>query len=119
MMMKTRIFVAKSMAKKSYKDAKDAIKTFKADRAGGKMFTKIKTKGKKIPNFVKSNLKALRKPTGMKAKTMAGIKKIKSGATLPAVGFGLGAAGGFGTAGAVTYLMGYNRGKKDKNKKKG
>ena len=40
--MKTRIFVAKSMAKKSYKDAMDAIKTFKADRAGGKMFTKIK-----------------------------------------------------------------------------
>ena len=32
---------------------------------------------------------------------MAGIKKVKSGATIPAVGFGLGAAGGFGTAGAT------------------
>ena len=29
MMMKTRIFVAKSMAKKSYKDAMDAMKTLK------------------------------------------------------------------------------------------
>ena len=53
------------------------------------------------------------KKIGSKAKGAA--KKIKSGATLPAVGFGLGAAGGFGTAGAVTYLMGYNRGKKKKN----
>ena len=92
MMFKTRIFIAKSMAKKSYKDAMDAMKTLKS---------KIK------------------KPKGIKEKTMAGIKKVKSGATIPAVGFGLGAAGGFGTAGAVTYLMGYNKGKKDKNKKKG
>ena len=53
------------------------------------------------------------KKIGSKAKGAA--KKIKSGATLPAVGFGLGAAGGFGTAGAVTYLMGYNRDKKKKN----
>ena len=28
-------------------------------------------------------------------------------------------AGGAGTIGAITYLMGYNRGKKNKNKKKG
>ena len=61
MMMKTRIFVAKSMAKKSYKYAIDAMKTLKS---------KIK------------------KPKGIKEKTMAGIKKVKSGATLPAVGFG-------------------------------
>ena len=92
MMMKTRVFVAKQFAKKHYKGAMDAMKTLKG---------KIK------------------KPKGIKEKTIAGMKKVKSGATLPAVGFGLGAAGGFGTAGAVTYLMGYNRGKKDKNKKKG
>ena len=92
MMMKTKVFVAKQFAKKHYKGAMDAMKTLKG---------KIK------------------KPKGIKEKTIAGMKKVKSGATLPAVGFGLGAAGGFGTAGAVTYLMGYNRGKKDKNKKKG
>ena len=91
-MMKTKVFVAKQFAKKHYKGAMDAMKTLKG---------KIK------------------KPKGIKEKTIAGMKKVKSGATLPAVGFGLGAAGGFGTAGAVTYLMGYNRGKKDKNKKKG
>jgi len=63
-----------------------------------KTMEKIATKAKKI---------------GSKAKGAA--KKIKSGATLPAVGFGLGAATGVTTAGAVTYLMGYNRGKKKKN----
>ena len=92
MMMKTRMFIAKSFAKKHYQGAMDAMKTLKG---------KIK------------------KPKGIKEKTIAGMKKVKSSATLPAVGFGLGAAGGFGTAGAVTYLMGYNKGKKDKKKKKG
>jgi len=44
-------------------------------------------------------------------------KKIKSKTQLPATGFGLGALGGFGTAGGVAYLMGYNKGKKKNGKK--
>ena len=51
MMMKTRIFVAKTIAKKSYKDAMDAMKTLKG---------KIK------------------KPTGFKAKAMAAGGKVKT-----------------------------------------
>ena len=50
-MMKTRIFVAKTIAKKSYKDAMDAMKTLKG---------KIK------------------KPTGFKAKAMAAGGKVKT-----------------------------------------
>ena len=90
-------------------------------RPGKKLvkYSPVKAKMNKLTSSIK-NL-SLKKGVvkGIKEKTMAGIKKVKSSATLPAVGFGLGAAGGFGTAGAVTYLMGYNRGKKDKNKKKG
>ena len=51
MMMKTRMFIAKSFAKKSYKDAMDAMKTLKG---------KIK------------------KPTGFKAKAMAAGGKVKT-----------------------------------------
>ena len=53
------------------------------------------------------------------SKTKSGFKKIKSGSLIPALGFGAGVAGGAGTIGAITYLMGYNKGKKNKNKKKG
>tara|TARA_R100001460_G_C3438390_1_gene163133 strand:+ start:77 stop:505 length:429 start_codon:yes stop_codon:yes gene_type:complete len=113
MMMKTRIFIAKSMAKKSYKDAIDAIKTFKADKAGGKMFTKIKTTGKKIPGFVKSNLKAIKK-FDIKAKAMASGSKVKAIALKarknPGVqGFGKGAKIGTFAAGGLAVGSGaYN-----------
>ena len=83
----------------------DAIKTFKADKAGGKMFTKIKTTGKKIPDFVKSNLKALKKPTSMKEKAMAAGSKVKTFAKKNKVAL---VAGG-GAAGTVA---GYQSGKK-------
>ena len=59
--------------------------------------------------------KSLKTMEKIATKAKGAAKKIKSGATLPAVGFGLGAATGVTTAGAVTYLMGYNRGKKKKN----
>ena len=52
MMMKTKIFVAKTIAKKSYKDAMDAMKTLKG---------KIK------------------KPKGIKEKTIANFNKVKTG----------------------------------------
>ena len=87
MMMKTRIFVAKSMAKKSYKDAMDAMKTLKS---------KIK------------------KPTGMKAKAMAAGSKVKTLAAKakksPQVeGFGKGAKIGTFVAGGLAVGSGaYN-----------
>ena len=112
MMMKTRMFIAKSFAKKHYKGAMDAIKTFKADRAGGKMFTKIKTKGKKIPDFVKSNLKALKKPTGMKTKAMAAGSKIKTFASKNKTA--LKVAGGSAVAGGAAGA--YIGSKKTRNK---
>jgi hypothetical protein len=105
MMMKTKIFIAKSFAKKHYKGAMDAIKTFKADKAGGKMFTKIKTTGKKIPSFVKSNLKALRKPIGMKEKAIAAGSKIKTFASKNKTALIVG-------GGAAGTVAGYQAGKK-------
>lgn len=73
-----------------------------------KTMENIANKSKPIVNKIKSY--------GAKAKGVA--KKIKDSSLLPATGFGLGAAGGFGAAGAVSYLVGYNKGKKDSNKKK-
>ena len=87
MMFKTRIFIAKSMAKKSYKDAMDAMKTLKS---------KIK------------------KPTGMKAKAMAAGSKVKTLAAKakksPYVeGFGQGAKIGTFVAGGLAVGSGaYN-----------
>jgi hypothetical protein len=86
---------------------------FYASRGASKMGLGADKRFKLSMKYQKAKKKLSNKAFDIKK----GAKKIKSGATLPAVGFGLGAAGGFGTAGAVTYLMGYNRGKKKKNGK--
>ena len=90
----------------------------KFGQMAGKAISKIKKpKGLKAKAMgMVQGAKSKAKDYGSKAKGVA--KKIKDSSLLPATGFGLGAAGGFGTAGAVSYLVGYNRGKKDSNKKK-
>ena len=72
MMMKTRMFIAKSFAKKHYKGAMDAMKSLKS---------KIK------------------KPTGMKEKAMAAGSKVKTFAKKNKVALAVG--GGAATVGSV------------------
>jgi len=71
MMMKTRMFIAKSFAKKHYKSAMDAMKSLKSK---------------------------FKKPTGMKAKAMAAGSKVKTFAKKNKVALvaGSGAAGTVG-----------------------
>lgn len=90
----------------------------KFGQMAGKAISKIKKpKGFKAKAMgMVQSAKSKVKDYGSKAKGVA--KKIKDSSLLPATGFGLGAAGGFGAAGAVSYLVGYNKGKKDSNKKK-
>jgi len=61
--MSTPLWAIKGM-NKIFGFSSKAIKTFKADKAGGKAWTKIKTTGEKVPSWVKSNLKAIKSPIG-------------------------------------------------------
>jgi hypothetical protein len=106
-MLKTKLFIAKQFAKKHYEGAMDAMKTFKADKAGGKMFTKIKTTGKKTPDFVKSNLKVLKKQSKKFYKKNPILNKsdvsfIKQNPGFSAAAAGVGAVAGAGIGGIAS-----------------
>jgi hypothetical protein len=106
-MLKTKLFIAKQFAKKHYEGAMDAMKTFKADKAGGKMFTKIKTTGKKTPDFVKSNLKVLKKQSKKFYKKNPLLNKsdvafIKRNPGISAAAIGVGAVAGAGIGGIAS-----------------
>ena len=89
MMMKTRIFVAKTIAKKSYKDAMDAMKTLK-----GKIKKPKGIKEKTIANFNKVK-------TGVKKESKRVVTFAKDYPGLSAATIGLGGAIGYGTGKAI------------------
>ena len=90
--MSTPLWAIKGM-NKIFGFSSKAIKTFKADKAGGKAWTKIKTTGEKVPSWVKSNLKAIKSPIGkFNTKVYKHVTKhpVKYAAGASAVGgFGL------------------------------
>ena len=91
--MSTPLWAIKGM-NKIFGFSSKAIKTFKADKVGGKAWTKIKTTGKKVPSWVKSNLKAIKSPIG-KFNTKAYKHVTKHPVKYAA---GASAVGGFGLA---------------------
>ena len=99
MRLKTRIFVAKTFAKKHYASAMDAMKTLKSDFKKGfkkgfgkNNFQKGFTKGQKIGKKIVTS-------TTKQGKEIVGFAKTYPG--LSATTVGLGGAAGFGVGKAI------------------
>ena len=99
MRLKTRIFVAKTFAKKHYMGAMDAMKSLKSDFKKGfkkgfgkNNFQKGFTKGQKIGNKIVT-------ATTKQGKEIVGFAKAYPG--LSATTVGLGGAAGFGIGKAI------------------